>query len=72
MGKWLKIGAFALGAAIVAPQLGFDSRLGAAAGGFAAGGPIGAVAGYVGAPTLLGLLGQGGGASGTSSVPMLQ
>lgn len=66
MSKLLKIGAFAIGAAILLPKVvPIDSKLAGAAGGFIAGGPIGAVAGYIAGPYGAGML--GGGLSGSSS-----
>lgn len=71
MNKWLKVGLFALGGAMIAPSLGFDSRLGAGVAGFFAGGPIGGVAGYVAAPTLQGIVGgvTGSGAQVQGTIP---
>jgi len=64
LGKWAKIGMFALGGAILAPRfLNIDGKLGAAAGGFFAGGPIGAAVGYFAAPLVLG---SGSGAQQTA------
>ena len=68
MNKWIKIAAFSVGGAIVAPMIGLDGKLGGAAGGFFAGGPIGGVLGYVaGAPianAASGMLGMKGSNTG--------
>lgn len=55
MNKWIKIGAFAVGAAVIAPMIlgnRVPQNLAGAAGGFVAGGPVGAVAGYLVAPMI--------------------
>lgn len=64
MNKWLKVGLFSLAGLYLAPKLGINGQLGAGAAGFFAGGPIGGVAGYLGAPMLAGVV---GGATGGSN-----
>jgi hypothetical protein len=58
---------FTIGGALVAPRLGMNAQIGAAAGGFAGAGLMGAAAGYfLGAPianALGGITGQAGNAS---------
>lgn len=59
---------FTLGGAYVgAKVLGVDPKLGSAAGGFLGAGPIGAVAGYVAGPMVLGMIPGIGSGSTTSN-----
>jgi len=60
--KLLKIAVFSIGASIIGAQFlpGVDPKIRAAAGGFFAGGPIGAAIGYIAEPTLSGLIGGAG------------
>jgi len=59
MNKLLKIALFAGAAAIIAPKLvnGVPRNLAGAAGGFIAGGPLGAVGGYFAGPMISGFMG---------------
>lgn len=59
---------FTLGGAYVASRvLNMDPKLGSAAGGFLGAGPIGAVAGYVAGPMVLGMIPNLGGASNSTT-----